>query len=107
MHPMGIIEPEHSAVVPIKQVGQYECEVVANDFLIVIDRDFFPENAYTPGAPKSGFVVGVLARAFLAAHEYILMQVMPQLQHLKALGVLNNIGPASAGPMFVPCMPHS
>jgi hypothetical protein len=101
MHPMSIIEPKHSAVVPIKQVGQQECEVVANNLLVLVDPDFFPENAYTPGAPKSSFVVGVFARAVLAAHEEQLNTGDASIATPERSLSINNNGPASAGPLFV------
>ena len=60
MNAVGVVKSEHPAIIRVKQMRQQKCQVLANNLLIRIHPNFFSQNTYATGAPKAGFVVGIL-----------------------------------------------
>jgi hypothetical protein len=63
-----IVKAEYSAIIHPGQMGKQESEIVANHLVPVINPNLFAKDAETATTPKSGFVIGILAKPNPLAH---------------------------------------
>jgi hypothetical protein len=85
MDAVCIVVAKDAAIVNSGQMGHEEGKIVSNDLFLFIDLDLFAENTDASGTPKVSFIIGVLEKAALSAHNRILVQVTLRMQHLRRI----------------------
>jgi hypothetical protein len=78
-----VVVAKNAAMIDPGQVRHDKREIVSDDPVFFVHPDLLAQDAVAASAGKGRFIVYDFTRALRAAHEYILMQVMLQLQHLR------------------------